>query len=130
MRKAFALTVAVLVAAVLVAAVFLAGSMANPYTANAAQPHAVALADAAYAPDYLRVLRPMRATTVARQCGRDGYWPEVSAYKWNGAALGGQRWNAERTLTYWRAARGRVTFDGITWRNRTWHAVLVAGWCA
>ena len=45
-------------------------------------------------------------------------------------ALGGQRWNADHDRTYWRAAYGgRVTFDGVTFRNATTRTVLVGGWC-
>lgn len=67
-------------------------------------------------------------------CAQDevlnGYFTDTSAYTWKGAALSGQRWNADRTVTYWRDRSGRsVTFDGVRFRNHTNHAVMVAGWC-
>lgn len=90
----------------------------------------VALSDARVAPDYLRALKPGRSVTVTRQCGRNGFWSEVSAYRGRGGALGGQQWNRDHDLTFWRAPYGgRVTFDGITFRNATSRAVLVGGWC-
>lgn len=98
-----------------------------PFTARA-----VALSDATWPPSALRLLYPGQTWTVARDgtpCPRGGYYGDVSAYRWNGSALGAQTWTADHQVTYWRATRGRVTFDGVTFRNRTRDPVLVAGWC-
>lgn len=93
-----------------------------PSAASASRP--VTLRDARVSPSYLRLLEPGRATTVLRQC--PGYfWQELSAYQWNGESLPAQRWNRDHTLLRW----GRVTFDGITFRNHYRQPVLVAGWC-
>jgi len=106
---------------------------AAAHAAPAAQP--VKLSDARTAPDYLRSLKPGRTVTVAdgEQCVSDGHaalFSDVSAYRGRGGALGGQRWNADHDVTYWRAAYGgRVTFDGIAFRNATTRTVLVGGWC-
>lgn len=74
---------------------------------------AVSLRDASVAPSYLRLLAPGQSTTKDRQC-RGGYWSDVNAYRWTGDALAPQRWNSDRTVTRW----GRVTFDGVTFRQR------------
>jgi hypothetical protein len=107
------------------AAILCVASLASA-TAQAQPPsQPVALRDAIVAPDYLRIIKPGRSVTVRNQChGR--YWSELSAYRWNGEALPGQRWNADNDRTYW----GRVTFDGITWTNHYGSAVMVAGWCS
>ena len=106
----------------LVLANLTAWSMAAAAPLQAAQGRPVTLRQAAIPPTYLRMLQPGRSTTVTRQCGSQ-YWSELSAYQWNGEALPGQRYYGERM--HW----GRVTFDGITWRNGTSQPVLVAGWC-
>jgi len=114
-----------LVLAALSAALLMPAAAAH--AAPAAQP--VKLSDARTAPDYLRALKPGRTVTVTRQCPRGG-WSDTSAYRGRGGALGGQRWNADHDRTYWRAAYGgRVTFDGVTFRNATTRTVLVGGWC-
>lgn len=74
-------------------------------------------------------LSPHRVVTVERQCPRGGYFTESQAYRSNGAGMR-QRWNVDRTLTYWNAPTGRVTFDGVTFRNRTRATVIVKGWCS
>ena len=102
---------------------------------GAPAPRAVALSDANVAPTHLVYLWAGAHVTMADAqgftCTRGrGWYVETSAYRWNGAPLSAQRWNRSRTLTFWRDPRGgRVTFDGITFRNRTARAVLVAGWC-
>lgn len=98
----------------------------------------VSLSDARYAPDYLSNLGAGASLTITAQCPRGGHWNDVSAYTWRGGALSGQRWTDDGILSYWlpRAEHGRpgtyfgrVTFDGITFRNTTRAAVIVAGWC-
>lgn len=90
---------------------------------------AVNLSDAPTPPDFTAKLRPGGAVAVDRQCARDSRFSDVNAYRSNGAALSGQRWTADRTLTYWRGRHGRVTYDRSTFRNGTRAAVIVAGWC-
>ena len=104
--------------------------LSSALAADAAVAKPVSLSDARTAPDFLRALKPGRTVTVTRQCPRGGYWMETSAYRGRGGALGGQRWTSDHTVTYWPAAYGgRVTFDGITFANRTTRTVLVGGWC-
>lgn len=113
-----------------VALISVCASALGASLASASTPaRAVSLSDARIAPDMLRILPAGHAATFLRQCPRGHYFTETSAYRWNGRALSGQRWNADRTLTYWRARHGRVTFDGLTFHNGTRAAVLVAGWC-
>lgn len=116
------------------ALVVLALALASP-SAHAV-PHAVGLFDARQAPTYLVYLTPGGRVTYARgrngyNCPRsDAYFSDVSAYTWRGGSLSVQRWSRDRTLTYWRSPDGgRVTFDGITFRNASASPVLVGGWC-
>jgi len=69
-----------------------------------------------------------RVTHAATPCPHGGYFSDVSAYRWNGSALGGQ--HETRMRVSWRDTRegGRVVWDGVTFTNRTTRAVLVAGW--
>lgn len=91
---------------------------------------AVPLAAATEAPAMLRYLMPGQHETRVIQCPNAVHWTNVSAYRWNGRALGAQRWSANALRDVWDDPRGgRVTFDGITFRNRTRAPVLVAGWC-
>lgn len=103
-----------------------------------AAPRAVRLSDARTAPTHLALLAPHARTTLDDwQCGRapvngsasDRYYSDTSAYGWDGHALGAQRWTRDHTVTYWRTRTGRVTFDGVVFRNHSRRAVLVAGWC-
>lgn len=98
-----------------------------------AEPQAkpVALSDARMAPDFIASVRPHNAVLIEYQCDRHGrtYFTDTSAYRRNGAALGAQRWTRDHTLTYWKAPKGYVTFDGVTFRNLTPYRVLIAGWC-
>lgn len=102
-------------------------------SAQPAQPREVELSDARRAPSKLAYLKPGQYKTWAHgEAGfncRRGYFTDTSAYHWDGSALAPQRWNRDRTLAYWRSVRGRVTFDGITFRNHTSQPVIVAGWC-
>lgn len=109
-------------------------------TAHAATHRAVSLADASAPPTVLAILRPHHAYMPAadwqgRPCGlggrRHGYFSDVSAYRWNGSALGPQRWD-DIGVDYWQLGHGRhgrVTYDGLMWRNESRATVLVAGWC-
>lgn len=101
-----------------------------------AVPRAVALADASSPPRELTMLAPGAritygdpATGYTCHLGRKGYFTNTSAYTWRGGKLGPQRWTRDHTVQTWRGRRGRVEFDGITFRNRTSQPVLVAGWC-
>lgn len=102
----------------------------------AATSHArpVSLADASTAPTYLVYLWPHASVTYASghagyNCRGGGWFSDVSAYTWRGAAVGAQHWNRAHDLIYWRTRNGRVTFDGITFYNASRSPVLVAGWC-
>lgn len=103
-------------------------------------PRAVGLFDAISAPSRLRYLRPRQSVTFAygragNNCRRTrhhraGFFSDVSAYTWRGGSLRPQRWIDSHTVIAWPSQDGgRVTFDGITFRNRTPSPVLVAGWC-
>lgn len=92
---------------------------------------AVSLSDSVYPPTYLVYLYPHASVTFADvkgyNCPHGGYFSDVSAYSWHGRALGAQRHTT--LLDSWRNRTGRVTFDGITFRNASRSYVLVAGWC-
>jgi hypothetical protein len=98
-----------------------------------ADARAVTLRDARVAPTELRLLQPHArityATPTGENCTGGGYFSDVSAYRWNGEALGAQvhrslrdRWTVPGTRTH-------VTFDGVTFRNHASVPVLIAGWC-
>ena len=106
--------------------VWVAGAHARP----------VELSDARVPPTVLAYVGPHDSITFASE--NDGYncpasnawFSEVSAYRWNGGALGDQHRSA--FLDWWVRPghpHQRVTFDGITFRNHTRIPVLVAGWC-
>lgn len=97
---------------------------------------AVSLSDASAPPASLVYLYPGASVTLAHArtgytCAPAGrYFSDVSAYRWDGSALGPQRWEARALRYVWRDHAGRaVTWDGATWRNHTGAPVLVAGWC-
>jgi hypothetical protein len=113
--------------AVLYALAFVAGAYfaADALSAPAPAPRAVSLSDARYAPDTLRYLHAGERTC-ARGFARG---TDLSAYRWDGSALGPQRWNKDRTRMLWANRVGkRVVFDGVCFYNRTNGAVLVAAW--
>lgn len=94
----------------------------------------VSLSDARFAPSVLVYVRAGETYTLrhARPCkGKRGrsYFTDVSAYTWQGGALGAQTWDAGDEVYAWRAPSGRVAFDGRTFHNETSAPVLVAGWC-
>ena len=107
-------------------------------------PHArpVALTDALRPPTVLYYVPGVRvparlphaASSPAVRC-LDGVFPtDVSAYTWDGLALGPQRWNRAHDRTYWNVKRGayvagRVVYDGDRFWNYSRLPVLVAGWC-
>jgi hypothetical protein len=136
-RKRAALAFAPLAAlAVIVAA--LAFAVPTSHASAKRAPHAplaVGLFDATTPPQYEVYLGVGASVTYAHgrngyNCPRGGYFTDVSAYTWRGGSLTVQRWNRDHTLTYWRSQDGgRVTFDGITFRNHSRAPVLVAGWC-
>lgn len=94
--------------------------------------HAVALTDARSVPSYLQLVRPFR--TRCLPMGLVWRMMEVSAYRWNGRALGVQQIGALRTTntrgSYWLmpGTRDRVEFDGACFHNETLRPVLVAAW--
>jgi hypothetical protein len=90
----------------------------------------VALSDAEVPPAVLEYVRPGQAVTFTRQCGRHGYFGDISAYRWDGSPLRGQRWNRTRDRIMWGDPYGGfVMFDGIKVTNRTTAPVLFGGWC-
>lgn len=92
--------------------------------------HPVSMADATYPADFHARLRPGASVTVDNQCGHGDFFSEFSAYRSDGGALAGQRWGQDGTLVWWSGRHGRVTFDGITYKNGTRATVIVAGWCS
>lgn len=99
-----------------------------------AQAHAVPITAARHAPREMVYLYPGGTVTYDKgfQCPRGAYFSDVSAYTWKGGKLGRQTWESNGPYVYsqWRSGfGGRVTFDGITFRNETPRRVLVAGWC-
>lgn len=125
------------VAAVIVSLVWIAylGTALGTNLASAdAAANPVGLADARSAPQTILYVIPggqYDTLDGVSQCARGGFWTEFSAYRWDGSALGGQRWNAMHDRAYWHDARGgRVTFDGRTIYNGTRHPILFAGWCS
>lgn len=131
----YRLTTALVIALALteVGAIQTAGSFAS----SAMQARPVALAQATTPPTEMVYLYPNASVTYADANGYNcpdhrSYFVETSAYQWNGKALAGQRWNADHTVSFWTRPghpHQRVSFDGITFRNRTKTGVLVAGWC-
>lgn len=108
------------------AAILAAAMLAPGLPANAAQ--SVSLTDATVAPSWMRLVQPHRSAAIPLRCSYS--LTDVSAYRWNGGALGAQRWTADHLLTYWTTPHHRrVTFDGRTFRNRTRVGVIVAAWC-
>lgn len=108
----------------LIAALSIGGAVENAHA------RAVSLADASYPPTYLVYLYPGASVTYAdhgENCPGGGFFSDVSAYQWNGHAVGRQ--HHTELSDYWPTKSGRVTFDGITFRNRSHRPVLVAGWC-
>jgi hypothetical protein len=91
---------------------------------------AVQLSAARHGADFSATLRPGASVTVENQCGHGGFFTEYSAYRSNGGALGAQQWREGRTLVTWAGRHGRVTFDGITFKNGTLAVTIVAGWCS
>lgn len=116
-RQAFAVLATLAVCTIAMPAV----SRADP------RPMGPTLEMARSAPQTLRYLKAHTAVTITRQCPRGHYWTELSAYTWRGGRLPAQvRHGGVNSREQW----GRVTFDGITWRNHYNHPVLVAGWCS
>lgn len=76
-------------------------------------------------------VRAHRVTHAATPCPHGTYFSDVSAYRWDGSALGAQHWSHARQRMLWNDTPegGRVAYDGVTFVNRTTRAVLVAGWC-
>lgn len=96
--------------------------------ASTARP--MSTSDATAGADFTATIRPGQRLTIEHQCARGGYFTEFSAYRHDGSALGPQNWREGRTLVYWQGAHGRVTFDGVTWRNETRATAVVKGWCS
>jgi hypothetical protein len=122
-RFAVTLSIAVAIAASFICAL-------GAVTATAQVSRAVSLSDATYAPSFLRLV-PARSELTHRQypCKGKHYFGDVSAYRWNGRALGAQQRDIDNLL-YWSAPSGRaVGYDGRTFYNGLRVPVLVAGWC-
>lgn len=130
-------TVAAIQLAILAALFGILAATAHAKTLTTDTPaQAVALSDATTAPTYMTLLRPGASALYTGRggynCPGGSYFTDVSAYTWQGRALGPQRWTRDHTLTYWRVPnhpRQFVTFDGIKFHNDSHRAVLVAGWC-
>lgn len=74
-------------------------------------------------------LRPGQSVVVWPQCPGRAVFSDVHAVRSDGSPLySAQAWTRDG-LTYWRGRHGRVTFDGLVFRNRTHARVWVAGWC-
>lgn len=120
--------------------VFIAAVLFATVSVAQASPRAVSLSDARTPPTALAIVRPHHAymppaDNEGRPCGlgvrHHGYFSDVSAYQWTGAALAPQRWD-RIGVYYWNIGHGhhgRVTYDGLMWRNESRRTVLVAGWC-
>lgn len=100
--------------------------------------HRVGLGDALTPPTVLHYLRPHRSITYTHgrdghNCPRGGWFSDVSAYAWNGTAIGAQvdydDYDAWSVRSAGHGAHGHVTFDGITFWNGSNVPVLVAAWC-
>lgn len=65
------------------------------------------------------------------QCegGGDGYFAEVAVSQRDGRPLGEPSTSSDGTVDTWRALGGRITWDGVTFRNTSSGAVTVAAWC-
>lgn len=129
MRSFLPILTACLCSAALSGGVWAAGSVAS----DSMRARPVALTDATSAPTMLRLVRAHGAYTPA-QCGHGAFFSDVSAYRWNGKALGHQTWSEHAPVGgglayYWTARHGRVWFDGATFYNHSSATVLVAGWC-
>jgi len=133
MRARTGILPAILASAAMVGGTVVAGSVASDAMASA---RPVALADATVPPTVLVYVAPGRGYTTrhARPCrarsGRRGYFSDVSAYRWDGSALGAQTWHAPELAYVWRDHDDfAVTYNGRTFFNDTTAPVLVAGWC-
>lgn len=114
-----------------VAALAVAGSLAATAVAVAApQPRAVPASAATVGADFSASLRPGGVVTVDHQCAHGGWFTEFQAYRSDGRALGPQRRSPDGRLRFWAGRHGRVTFDGVTFRNGTRARARVAGWCS
>jgi hypothetical protein len=117
------LGIVVLIVAVLALAAdaaFAAGENVPPQ-----YPRAVTLDDASYPPTFLVYLNAgQRSHDIPQGCS------DLSAYRWNGKALGPQHWNRMHDRILWSTRKGRsVVFDGLSFENRTRLPVVVAAWC-
>jgi hypothetical protein len=107
-----------LAAVVLAAAILPASASAQPVA------RAVELSDATAPPRFLQYVKPGAVSRSVPRCTS-----EVSAYKWDGNALGPQRQDFDG-WSYWDGPRGQVWFDGIGFVNLTRKPVIVAAWCS
>jgi hypothetical protein len=93
---------------------------AIPASAQAA-PRAVELSDASIAPTFLKYVHPGGTANVP--CDPT----DVSAYRWDGNALGAQRKSAG--WDYWQARTGRAWYTDRVFLNLSKRPVIVAAWC-
>lgn len=94
------------------------------------QPRVVPASAATVDADFSASLRPGGVVTVDHQCAHGGWFTEYQAYRSDGGALGPQRRSSDGRLRFWAGRHGRVTFDGVTFRNGTRARARVAGWCS
>jgi hypothetical protein len=92
--------------------------------ALAQTPRPVNLTNSSYPPDFLEYVQPGERSSDVPKCTSD-----VSAYRWNGRALGAQHSNTMGDRIVWNGQRGRAVYDGMSFENRTHRPVLVAAWC-
>lgn len=102
-----------------------------PAVHAAPHPQAVSLSQASREPDVLVYVKAGRRHVLGRPC-HGHVVTEVSAYRWDGSALGSQRWNRAHDAMRWHDGweGGNVWFNGLSVRNRTARPILFAGWCA
>lgn len=132
-KLALAYRAIVIVALAAIAAAAALSAHVRPADANPGQratPHPVALSDARSAPHTLLYVKRGDAANVLRQCSRGHWFSDVSAYRWDGSALGAQRWNRAHDRILWPVpGEGAVHYNGIRVWNDTRHPILFAGWC-
>jgi hypothetical protein len=88
----------------------------------------------AYVPGVMRPVRLQRPASVALGCPTGARPTDVSAYRWNGRALGAQTFTPDGSM--WQVKRGRYNVGAVTYERRTGtftnesaRPVLVAIWC-
>lgn len=97
--------------------------------AHASDGHSVALSDARQSPTRVTLVKAGTARYVPATCAHGTLPSDLSAYRWDGARIGGMTFRPHGGFA-WRGANGRhVTYRAGKWSNRTGQDVLVAWWC-